>query len=281
MAQLRGRAASPLRPGNVVKGILQGIQPIIPTGEITTEATIVDMHRTYKGLVKRENMTRSRANKLRGMTYKSFCTWFKFAQLLGLVEFIRELPMEFPPPGGNLLSLRKNHGSEVVVSTRRLFKLTSIGVKDEKSWTNLCKAWMEQWSAPQKVEYAPPYVSPPKEEAKPIEKVIKVPGVWAPFKKVERYSAHQAKLLLKHVDRLISAGIGAKGVRIEIDRLAGMIGDWTVGMEDTIDILKKARPVEEESTVKHEKLLKAINDLAEAFMDEDLKKAKSILEERL
>jgi len=179
---LRGRAATPIRPGLVTKSVLMGETPLA-TGELVHEAAITDLHRAYMELIKRENTVRPRAKRLRGMTYASFLKLFKFSQLLNLVELVREEPMQFPPPGGPLISARKPNGIHGVVSVRRVFKLTGIGAEDEKSWTNLCKAWIEGWSAPQKAEYLPPpYVPRPRvrvpvEEVPPEEVPIK-PYVW-------------------------------------------------------------------------------------------------------
>ena len=180
MTILRGRAASPVRPGLVTKQVLLGVIPLA-TGELVEEASISDLHNAYKEQIRRENALRPRAKRLRGMTSYSFKTFFKFAQLLGLVELVREEPMQLPPPGGPLYSIRVTDKPRVVVSTRRIFKISPLGREDEKSWTNLAKAWTEGWTAPQKAEYIAPL---PREEVEPRvrEEVVTevVPIKWVP-----------------------------------------------------------------------------------------------------
>ena len=272
MPMLRGRATTLVRPGLVAKHVLTGKLPLLPTGEIVSESSIVDLHRTYKELVKMENMSRPRARRLKGMTYRSYLTLFKFAQLLGLVTFVREEPMEFPPLGGNLYSIRKPDGAEAVISVRRFFKISAIGAEDEKSWMNLCRAWREGWPAPQKAEYAPPYIPP-------IEKVVPPPveekKPWLPFKRVPKTTARQIRLLSDHLDRLIDAGIEAPGVRYEVERLASMMVDWSVEAEDGA---RRAEVAGKTRVAKYQAELKELCDKAEiALIAKDLGEVQKIV----
>jgi len=228
---LKGRANTPVRPGFVIKNILLGQQAIFPTGELAMEASIVDLHRTYKELIKRENQSRPIIRQLRGMTYRSFATLFKFAQLKGLVELIREEEMEKPPPGGPLLSIRRIGGEfRVVESKIRVFRLTDAGRQDERSWANLCKSWIEGWSVPQALDYIIP--------TKPIP-VVTPPTVekpaWSPFKKTEYYSIRSASVLLKHLRILNVVGINTPGVRDELERIVAMLADWEVNLDLKIE----------------------------------------------
>lgn len=216
----------------MVKEVLLGHIPLT-TGELVTEASIADLHRIYKELIRRENALRPKHKKLRGMTQFSFKTLFKFAQLLRLVELVEELPMEYPPPGGPLYSIRKPDGTHVVVSTRRIFKLSTIGEQDERSWTNLCTAWREHWSAPAKIEYAPPYVPPVRVPVPP-----EVPVELIPYKWIPRPTAPRFKSLLKHLVDLQAIGADKPKVIAEVDRLSMLIGDWIVESEDYLDDAK-------------------------------------------
>ena len=169
---IRGRAASPIRPGYIVRDVLSGKIPL-ETGELISEAAITDLHRAYRNVVNRENARRPKARRLHGMTSFSFKTFFKFAQLLNLVELVREEPMELPPATGQLFSIRMiDEKPMAVASTRRVFKLTTVGAADERSWSDLRRAWQEQWPAPQKMEIpveVPPVAKPIVE--KPVTKV--------------------------------------------------------------------------------------------------------------
>lgn len=275
MVTLRGRGATPVRPGNVTKGVLLGEIPLA-TGELVTEAAITDLHSAYKELIRRENALRPKEKRLRGMTAFSFKTLFKFAQLLGLVELVREEPMLYPPPGGVLYSVRKPDGAHVVVSTRRIFKLTDIGKEDERSWTNLCRAWREGWPAPAKVEYAPPYVPPPKPPRPPI---VVPPVVFAPYKWVTRPSVAQFKSLLAHLEGMKTVGIDDPRVVSETDRLSMLIGDWVVEIEDSLEDAKAI--VHTKAIRRLESWHKYVTAVCEAFIDRDLNRAIKNLEELL
>ena len=113
MTTLRGRAASPVRPGAITKQVLLGEVPLL-TGELVFEAAITDLHSAYKMALSRYNELRPKPKHIRGMTMHSFYTMFKFAQLLGLVELVRTESMQFPPPGGQLYSLEKTDRVRVV-----------------------------------------------------------------------------------------------------------------------------------------------------------------------
>ncbi len=272
MVTLRGRAAQTIRPGNVTKDVLLGKVPLA-TGELVSEAAITDLHSAYKRLIKEENTLRPKVKRLRGMTYRSFLTLFKFAQLLGLVELVREEPLLFPPPGGPLFSIRKPDGAHVVTSTRRVFKLTAVGKEDERSWSNLCTAWRESWPAPAKVEYALPYVPP----VKPPKVEVPPPAVFTPYKWVPRPSMAQFKSLLAHLKTLGAIGATDPVVTGEMDRLAMLMGDWVVELEDS---LEDARAIQHTKAIERlEKWHKHITVTDEALMDRDLDRAIKGLEE--
>lgn len=147
MANYKGRGLQPIRPGLTIKGILMGQIPLA-TGELVTQATITDIHNAYQELIQQENMLRPKSRKLRGMRYPSFYALFRLARYLGLVEFVRDEPMLFPPPSGHLYSLRKDAEMEVVVSTRRIYRLTDKGREAKQSWQNLHRAWRYSRSIP-------------------------------------------------------------------------------------------------------------------------------------
>jgi len=249
----------------VVKEVLLGHIPLI-TGELVTEASISDLHRTYKELIRRENALRPRGKRLRGMTSFSFKTLFKFSQLLGLVVLVEERPMEFPPPGGPLYSIRKPDGVHVVISTRRIFKLTTVGEEDERSWTNLCRAWREQWPSPAKIEFAPPYAPPEKVPVPPEPPEELVPYKWVPRPTIPRF-----KSLLKYLETLQVMGMDKPEVIAEVDRLSMLIGDWAVEASDYLD---DAKAIFHTANIeKYTLWLKQITEVSEALMDRDLGKA--------
>lgn len=268
MPRLRGRAAQPLRPGFIAKAVLSGDIPLT-TGEPVKEAAITDVHSVYRFLTKQENLVRPRDKKLRGMSYRSFATLFRFAYLLGLVERVREEPMLFPPPGGGLLSIRKPNGAHIVEAKRIIYRLTSVGVQDELAWSNLCKAWIEHWPVPQKAEeVVPPVIPPP--VAKP-PRVVKPPLEVEKLKWVEVPSIAQFKRLLKHLKGLQAIGIEDVGAREEVDRLSMRIGGWDIWVDDSLEDAKAAKHAQKIG--KFTLWKKFIVEVMEGLMDEDLPRA--------
>jgi len=269
--RLRGRAAQPLRPGFIVKSVLSGDIPLA-TGESVKEAAVTDIHSVYKFLTKQENLVRPRDRRLRGMTYASFITMFRFARYLGLVERVREEPMLFPPPGKPLLSIRKPDGAHVVESKRVIYRLTQIGVEDEVAWSNLRKAWAENWPVPQKaVEIVPPIpeVMPPPKVEKPvrIEKMLKLSVT---------PSLTQFNKLLKYLRGVRDAEISGKQLREVLDKLSGRVGDWDIWTDDALEDAKEAR--QKDKITRFTLWSKHIKEAVEGFLDEDLPKIIRALE---
>lgn len=155
----RGRAISPIRPGILIKRVLMGEFPL-STGAHVTEAAITDIHSAYRDFVNQVNQTRARDRQLKPMNHSSFYTLFKFVRLLGLVELVREEPMLSPPPTGSLFIIRVRKEppptrASAIRAVRRIFKLTEVGMQDERAWLDLTRAWKENFSIPQAVEHFP------------------------------------------------------------------------------------------------------------------------------
>lgn len=216
----RGKAITPARPGVLIKQVLSGQRPLPDVG-IVNEAAIVDLANAYKQFIAEQNQLRPLKSKLKGMTYPSFLKLFKFAQLLNLVELVREEKMLFPPSNGNLYSVRKGvrGGISAAISNRRIFRLSQRGIDDDLSWTDLCRAWRENWvggkleqpivlekppseiveEIPAVEEYEEEFIPPtPEEEAQAIEEVI--PGVITPSLKRKRGRPAGAKNIPKKVE---------------------------------------------------------------------------------
>lgn len=272
---LRGRAATPVRPGFAVKSVLLGETPLA-TGEYVHEAAITDLHSAYKELIRQENEARPKARRLRGMTAQSFKTLFKFAQLLDLVELVREEPMKFPPASGNLYSIRKTDGEpRTVISTRRIFKITPVGAEDEKSWTNLSKAWTEGWSAPQKAEYMPPpFVTRAPREKPPVEEVVVefTPYVWNPTP-----SDAEFVRLSRHLQILDSLGLDSLGVTGEVATLSSKTSTWIMEIDEALDEVKSIQYTA--GITRYTRWMEHVVAAKEALLDQDLPRAMSALRE--
>lgn len=283
-AILRGKASTPARPGIVIKQVLMGERPLI-SGEIVSEAAIVDLANVYKQFIYEQNQLRTRESRLKGMVYMSFVKLFKFAQLLGLVELVREEPMLFPPPKGHLYSVRKRETDGIrvfaVISKRRVFKLTDVGREDERSWSDLCKAWREGWAAPQKLEVPivlekipeeipevpVEEILPPKVKRVRVPKVKKVPALKLKVKP----SKEQYVLLLDHMHALNEIGIRDKEVQKEVDRLAYAVGEWVA---ETIEQLEDATAAGDKTRAIEARYLRNVLTAAdEGLLDRDIPQA--------
>lgn len=280
MTTPRGRAASPIRPGLITKQVLLGEIPL-ETGELVTEAAITDLHAAYKALLYKHNQLRPRAKRIGGMSHSSFYTMFKFSQLLGLVELVRTEPMNFPPPKGSLYSVEKiDEEVRAVISVRKIFRLTSIGKEDEKSWLDLTRAWKEGWSAPQKVAVLPPTeIAPPVEKPPRREKIpVVAPEAEVPvFKWVVSPSMRQYSLLLNHLLVVEQLDQSRDDVIVHIDDLATRIGDWVVAVEDSLEDAKLAKNVHLIDRLTSEKSL--LDRTFEGLLDRDLRRAITALRE--
>lgn len=143
MSNPKGRGGQPSHPGLTIKKVLTGDIPLV-SGEHVFEASITDIHNVYCEIVREQNQLRPKEKRLRGMTYGSFCTLFRLARYLGLVELIREESMLYPPKHRNLYRVNIDPNTNelsVVVSKRRIFRLTEHGRNAEESWRNLHRAW--------------------------------------------------------------------------------------------------------------------------------------------
>lgn len=252
------------------------------SGEYVTEAAIVDLFNAYKGEVARVNALRPKDRRIHGMRYQSFYTMYRFAQLLGLVEHVRDEPMLFPPPRGTLIRIEKeNTEARIRTSDRKIFRLSELGRADERSWSDLTTAWKEQWTRPQPIEYIPPIQVPPTEPAppkpKPVRKPVEKPTTFSPYVWKETPSRANFRSLLRHLYILKELGIDSPGVGDEVERLSMSLGDWIIDTEDKIEEARSInyRAGVEENTRK----LNSLNTLAEALGEGDLDAATPALEE--
>jgi hypothetical protein len=120
----------PIRPGLIIREAL-GIRPM----------GVSEMHRLYKERANELNALRSKADRIHPATYWSFARQCQFAKKLGLIEVDHEAPLEFPPDGEVLQTIRDG---KVVPSTRVIYRLTGAGTAEEEAWLNLGAAVKER-----------------------------------------------------------------------------------------------------------------------------------------
>lgn len=290
-----GRARSPVRPGFMIKDVLLGKIPLITyteegrTEQIVNEACITDLHNTYKELIGQENQLREKKKKLRSMTYSSFCHVFKYARYIGLVEFVRYEPMIFPPPHGHLYQIGKHDGVHVRISQRKIFRLTELGVQDERAWADLCSAYKQGWELPQKIEYDEPIVRPPKlpeekitlEPKKPKrrEPVELAPDEFPEKPELEVFaeepSVGEYKKMVDHIKTLQGIGVEKEEVQNVVKELMTAIDPWIVYTLEAKGEAEKMKDLEQYWRYKKES--EALYVLYDKIEEVDLGSAVSIL----
>lgn len=216
---LKGRAASPIRPGTIVKNVLSGQIPLeTRTGtKYVSAACMTDLHYTYKQYIKRENYNREPDKQLRGMVNSSFRTWFRFSRYLNLTEKTGEEPANVPIA---LRYIAKTElGKNVIQRPKRiLYALTSTGIREERMWQDLTKAWKEQWEPGR-----PAVVG----ELKPI-----VVRKWSLPKDVDEDALNKAA---KQLEYLIALAPVSEEAQDEIFIIIRDIGKWITSIDDSLD----------------------------------------------
>jgi len=249
----------------LIKDVLLGKVPLVTyTKEgriehIVNEACITDLHNTYKELILKENELREKKKRLRAMVYSSFCHLFKFARYLGLVEFVRYEPMIFPPPQGHLYQIGKHNGVHVRISQRKIFKLTELGIQDERAWADLCGAYKEGWKLPQKIEYDEPMERPSKLPEEQITLEPKKPKRHRhvdlapsefPDEPPEEVFAEEPSVgeymkMVTHIKTLQGIGIEKEEVKTAIQDLMKTMDPWIVFVLEAKGGAEKAKNLEQ------------------------------------
>lgn len=124
----RGRAAAEIRTGRWIKEWLERVG----------ESSIAEAHQGLMSEIGRHNAVRPRREWLRAPTYHSFYAYFWRLRQWRLVEWVRDEPTEYVPHD-RLLSIRMTGSwsdaqlppTQVVRSTRRVFRLSELGKRPE------------------------------------------------------------------------------------------------------------------------------------------------------
>jgi hypothetical protein len=118
--ELRGRATSYPRPGWLIKEVLMRQRTLYDCSYVS-EASVIDLYKTYVDLINKENKIRASPHKLKKPTLRSFNTFIRFAEYLGLVK-----RTSYPVYDGSM---------------RKRYTLTQTGIADNTSWNDLCGTW--------------------------------------------------------------------------------------------------------------------------------------------
>jgi hypothetical protein len=117
-----------------------------------TEASIQDLHRTYKSMIRKEKQESAVRIRQRAMGRDSFGKYIYFAKRLGLIHRVREEEaLDIPVGRAPLLNINGDFppsevvavgDREVVVSRRLIYALTPEGSSASSEWDDLAKAFM-------------------------------------------------------------------------------------------------------------------------------------------
>lgn len=129
--KLRGRAAAFIRTGRFIKQYLEELG----------EASIASCHSKLVSTIGLENLRRPKGKRLQAPTYNSFLKYFDRLRRLGLVEWVRDEPMEAywrdtmvsvrvaPPVEG----VRMREAAVIEGGTRRVYRISELGKRPEMS----------------------------------------------------------------------------------------------------------------------------------------------------
>ena len=153
-----------IRPGHVIRDVLLRNLPVLNIEQVVsrgvtvysenpaTAASVQDLHRTYKLMIRRAKETSAVRISQRPMGRDSFGKYIYFAKRLGFIERFDERPAEGLPafPRSPLLNIDDDRGPDeivdvddrVVVESRRLlYSLTPAGRAASSEWDDLGKAY--------------------------------------------------------------------------------------------------------------------------------------------
>ena len=151
---LRGRAATPVRPGLFIRSYLLRVAEDHPS----------EIHRALRDEYAKDwNKLRPRHLQVRPPTFPSFLRYFHQLISFGLVVFTgREEPMSPDAPPG-LLQIRNHEAAEVVEGVVRFFALTAKGRAEppELAFYNPVGIWRAQGWSYERPEGMPPPARPP------------------------------------------------------------------------------------------------------------------------
>jgi hypothetical protein len=253
----------------------------LDTGEYVTEAAITDIFKAYKSELGRVNDLRPRDKHIRGMRYSSFYTMFRFAILKGLVEMLREEEAAYNrkkiiTPENTLFRVEKiGDKPHIIISTRKVYKLSDVGYEDEKCWSDLTNAWKLNWGVGQKLDYELPTLTEEEleEEEEEEEKKIKAAKPIPKDKKPAGFTSIRPKWrdiltvkrgndLISHLKILHSLGVNFPGVAKESDTISSLLADWIIDVEDRMKSSKK-----HDDIIKYQAWIDALNRASEELAE--------------
>lgn len=153
-----------VRPGHVIRDVLSRQLPVLNivqvvsrgvtvySEDVATAASVQDLHRTYKLMIRRAKETSVVRIAQRPMGRDSFGKYIYFAKRLALIERFEERPADGLPafPRAPLLNINGEYDPDdivdiddrVVVESRRLlYSLTAAGRAASSEWDDLGKAY--------------------------------------------------------------------------------------------------------------------------------------------
>jgi len=284
---------TPVRPGDVIKRVLNGELPVTrrefdPAVGTTVERSVAvdrshvaEMHQTYQREVKAARLNRidGKAGRQHGMCYDSFRKLTYAAYKMGFITQVEE-GEPVAPNSGFLLSTRGSWPPEgeggtarVVQATRIVYALTGMGQDEETAWLNLTKAYKTFIIEGREGNGGPPVVT----------LLPDVPTIPLP----ENFTVRSVPRIIRHIEALITLVEGTDfpdpdnpfpALDAELERLQLQGESWvetaeasTAAAEDRGAGPAALEPLEER--------VQQLQQYVDALADLDLKGAQDALEE--
>lgn len=276
--------ATTVRPGDVIKRILNGELPIakqvLEAGEVVerlvavSQASVGELHRAYKRQIKAEQleMVGRRRTKQRGMCYDTFRKRTWEAWQLGLIEPVEEGD-PIPVGQGFLLSTRGAWpNARVVQSVAISYALTNLGRQEEDAWLDLTTAFKDSVPAGGRSEVA----AAPVASALPDVPTISLPASFG-IRSVPRLVNH-LQVLAELAEEQDWPEQAFPALQEELDAVIEAGVAWRDSLQDSLDDEQgKDRPSEErEETL--EGRLEGLDEYLEGLQAQDIQQGIDALE---
>lgn len=286
---VRGRL-SPIRPGEIIKETLLTRGP----------QSINDLHFAYKQRVQELNIDQpGGSSKRRPMVYHSFLNYIYVLKRLRLVEPIREEPMLlFPGLVNPLLSIRvvQHQGqieNRVITSTRVIYDLTQHGRDVDDEWLDPFRRFKENVppplprpvvngesptvvavEEPEEIEESPTEEERPTDVAGRPQRPVPAPDF------PERPRPATIDRLIRHLENLADNffpedenELATENVITEIERLAGVVREWTDNFQDDHDNIEGGDARSQERAQRLQDRIDVLDQAVQDLESQDVREA--------
>jgi len=228
---IRGRAASPIRPGLFIR------EQLLMEGELNP----AELHSRLRQLAREVNQRRPRSRRIRAPTWASFYRYLKHLQYFFLVEPTgRTEPVLLAPE-----ALLHIEGREVVPARRAFYRLTGTGRAEppHEAFENPVGLWKEMGYPPTPVMVPRRERVPPVPVAPPPPRPVTTPPRRPPRVTPESLKA-EANAFLPEIQRLARTVAEHRPDRPALEALATRMGEHYDRVENAFERSRGPRRVE-------------------------------------